>query len=105
MILCAKSGGKAAEQLCHSIARVTRRLATEHVDPDNIDSLRNCRLIPLDKNPGIRPIGIGEVLRRIMGKAIMTFTKEDAMKAVGSLQLSVGHGGAEAAPPCNARVV
>ena len=36
-----------------------------------------CRLIPLDKNPGLRPFVIGEVLRRIAGKVVVThFRKE-----------------------------
>ena len=97
-ILCSKSGGKASEILCDSIANIVRRFATEHVDPNCIDALVNCRLLPLDKNPGIRPIGIGEVLRRIMGKAFSSFTRGDTMKSVGPLQLSVGHeGGVEAA--------
>ena len=97
-LLCSKSGGKTSEALCDSIANIVRRLASEHVDPMCIEAIVNCRLIPLDKNPGIRPIGIGEVLRRIMGKAMSSFTKEDTMKSVGALQLSVGHeGGVEAA--------
>ena len=57
-----------------------------------------CRLIPLDKNPGVRPIGIGEVLRRIIGKAVSTFLKPDIIDAVGPLQLAAGQdGGCEAA--------
>ena len=45
-------------------------------------------LIPLDKgsdsagNPGIRPIGIGETLRRIVGKSVMSILKPDIQKAV-----------------------
>ena len=58
----------------------------------------SCRLIPLDKNPGVRPIGIGEVICRIMGKAVTTFLKYDIINSVGPLQLSAGQeGGCEAA--------
>ena len=57
-----------------------------------------CRLIPLDKNPGLRPIGVGEVLRRIAEKVVMKVLKEDIKKAVGCLQLSAGQkAGCEAA--------
>ena len=89
-LLCSNSGGKTSEAICDYIANIVRRLASEHVDPKCIEPIVNCRLIPLDKNPSIRPIGIGEVLRRIMGKAVSSFTKEDTMKSVGPLQLSVG---------------
>ena len=37
-----------------------------------------CHLIPLDKNPGLRPIGVGKVFRRILA-------------SVGSLQVGEGH--------------
>ena len=46
-----------------------------------------CRLIPLDKNPGLRPIGVGEVLRRIAGKVVIKVVKEDVRNAAGGLQL------------------
>ena len=49
-----------------------------------------CRLIPLDKNPGLRPIGEGEVLRRITGKVVIKVVKEDIKKARGCLQLCAG---------------
>jgi len=44
-----------------------------------------CRLIPLDKNPGLRQIGVGEVLRRIIGKAVMVVPRNHVKKSVGSL--------------------
>ena len=57
-----------------------------------------CRLIPLDKNLGLRPIGVGEVLRRIAGKVVMKVVKEDIKKAAGCLQLCAGQeAGCEAA--------
>ena len=43
-----------------------------------------CRLISLDKNPGLRPIGVGEVLRRIAGKVVMKVMKKDIKKVVRS---------------------
>ena len=64
-ILCSKSFGHVSSDACDAVARTCRRLCTEYVDPNTIAPLMNCRLIPLAKNPGIRPIGIGEVLRRI----------------------------------------
>ena len=46
-----------------------------------------CRLIPLDKKPGLRPVGVGEVLRRIVSKAVTMLFKNDITHAAGALQL------------------
>ena len=46
--------------------------------------------IPVDKSPGLRPIGVGEVLRRIAGKVIVSHLKEDVIQSVGSLQVCAG---------------
>ena len=78
---------------CDSVALLARRLSTEFVDPSTLQSLLNCRLVPLDKNPSIRPIGIGEVLHRIVGKAVTNVLKPDILNAVGPLQLSSGQAG------------
>ena len=59
-----------------------------------------CRLIPLNKNSGVRPIGIGEILRRIIGKSNGWILKIDIViqSAAGPLQASTGlKGDAEAA--------
>ena len=48
------------------------------------------RLIPLDKNPELRPVGVGEILRRIAGKVIVSHLKEDLIQSVGSLQVCAG---------------
>ena len=45
------------------------------------------QLIPLDKNPRPRPIEVGEVLRRIAGKVIVSHLKEDVKQSVVSLQV------------------
>ena len=50
-----------------------------------------CCLIPLDKDPGIRPIGIEEVLRRMIDKIVVWQLKEDIKEAAGPLQTCAGH--------------
>ena len=88
----------ASDDLCHSLALLTRRLCTVFVDPEGLAPLMSCRLIALDKNPGVRPIGICEVVRRIIAKAILSVTSGDIQDAAGSLQLCAGQrSGTEAA--------
>ena len=54
----------ASVTLCFALAAVGHRLCTEAVHPDGLSAFMACRLIPLDKQPGVRPIGVGEVPRR-----------------------------------------
>ncbi len=84
-----------SKQLCSALAAVGRRLCTESVNPSHLEAFVACRLIPLDKRPGVRPIGIGEVHRRIIAKAIL---KQDIVDASGPLQVCAGQeSGCEAA--------
>ena len=48
------------------------------------------RLIALDKCPGVRPIGIGECLRRIICKKVAEFTKIDLEETCSTDQLACG---------------
>ena len=98
-ILASKSFKKSGTHLCAAIATMTRRLCTEFIDPIGIEAILANRLIPLDKGEGaVRPIAVGEVIRRIMGKCVMHVTKPDAIDASGSLQVCAGHkSGSEAA--------
>ena len=84
-----------AKKLC------TKEIETQYLHDKefiNIEAYIACRLIPLDKNPGVRPIGIGEVLRRRIGKSVLSVVKQDVLEAAGNLQLCAGQpGGCEAA--------
>ena len=62
-------------------------LCTEElVDPKSIEALVACWLIP----PGVTPIGVGEVLRRVIGKAILTVLMSDMLNFTGYQQLCTG---------------
>ncbi len=98
IILCSKVFGNEGIDLCKALAKATRLLASTRVDSESISALMSCSLIPLDKDPGLRPIGIGEVLRRILAKAVTTVLKPDLKNAAGGVHLCVGQeGGCEAA--------
>ena len=81
----------ASQELCEAVAEVSHHLATNHVNPEGLNPLLNNRLIPLDKDPGVRPVGIGEVLRRIVGKSLIIVLKNDITQAAGISQVYAGH--------------
>ena len=90
-LLACKSFKKSSANLCDAVAAMTRRLCTKYVDPLTIEPLLANRLIPLDKGEGqVHPIGVGEVIRRIMAKCVTKVTKEEVLEASGSLQLCAG---------------
>ena len=80
---------EASDDLCHSLASLARRLCTQFIHPSIFHPLLACRLVALDKNPGVRPIGICDVARRIISKAILFVIKGDIQEAAGSRQLVV----------------
>ena len=98
-ILASKSFKKSASYLCDALATLTHRLCTEYIDPATIEPILASRLIPLDKGNGeVRPIGVGEVIRRIIGKCVTKVVKQDILESSGSLQVCAGHkSGSEAA--------
>ena len=97
-ILCSKNFKAEGKVLTEEIAVFTRNLLRIAYHPALLEGYTSCRLIPLDKNPGIRLIGVGEVPRRIVGKTITGFLKEEIRGAFGPLQVCAGHSaGSEAA--------
>ena len=97
-ILCSNNFGDANVDLRKAIANFIKKICTEKVSAVSIEAFVACRLIPLDKNPGLRPIGVGEILCRITGKAIVSVLKKEVVSSAGSLQVCAGQeAGSEAA--------
>ncbi len=91
--------------LCNSLASVGRKLCSKYVDPIGLYAFNACRLVPLDKCPGVRPIGVVEVCRRIIGKALLKIAKWDILESTAGFQFCSGlDGGCEAAVHCMAKI-
>ena len=85
----------ASADLCDSLASTTRRICSCFVDPRGLSAFVACRLIALDKHPGV---SVGETSRRIVGRAIAASISDDIQDAAGPLQVCAGHlSGCEAA--------
>ena len=70
---------------------MTKILCTEKiVDKDSLVPIMACRLILLNKNSGLRPIGNGEYLLRIIEKAVLTILRDELIQQAGSLQSCAG---------------
>ena len=104
-ILCSKAFGKLSDELADEVARMARRLCTEEIPHQVINLLFDARLVALRKeDDGVRPIGIGETLRRIVGKSVAKVTGKDVQLAGGLLQTCTGlEAGIEAAIHAMAR--
>ena len=98
-ILCSKAFTTHSENLANEIAVFARRMCTENIPNEHISSLLSCRLVPLMKEDnGVRPVGVGETLRRIIGKCITQTLSHDIQIAGGTLQTCTGvEAGIEAA--------
>ena len=82
--------GQSSTNLCRTLASFARRLATEKVSDEVLRPYNACRLIPLDKNPGVRPIGVGEIVRRISARVILKCISHDLIDLGGNSQLCLG---------------
>ena len=96
-ILTSKMYGDTGRDLRRALATVIKKMCVEDITDNSLESLMASRLVPLDKNPGLRPIGVGEVLRRIAGKIVMSVTKEDVVNASSRTQMCGRKAGSEAA--------
>ena len=87
MLTCFK---QSSDRLCAALSCAARALCTQDRTADDMEGLTAARLIPLDKQPGVRPIAVGEVFRRIICKAIMRVVEMDVLKVTAPIQVCVG---------------
>ena len=73
-----------------AVARLTTWLSNDIRPWAAIRALMSNRLIALDKNPGVRPIGIGQIWRRLMAKTVVSMAGHVATEVCGTDQLCVG---------------
>ena len=78
------------DDLCKTFAEVIKKLCTVENQSISLEAFLVNRLIPLDKNPALRPIGVSEILQRIAGKVVVSHIKEDVIQSGGSLQVCIG---------------
>ena len=82
------------EQSCVNLkktcAKIARRIATGTIAQSHLRPCNACRLIPLDKKPALGPIGVGEVLRRIIGRCIARCVSADLKHLGSNIQLCLG---------------
>ena len=82
--------GTYSQRLRNVLARLAKWLSNDSPPWAAYRALMAGHLIALDKNPGIRPIGIGEVLRRLLAKCVLSVAKGEAQEACGIDQLCGG---------------
>ena len=82
--------GCASEELRVIVASLADWMANSPPPWAAYRALMACRLVALDKRPGLRPVGIGETLRQALAKLVMRAAGEQAKTACGNLQLCAG---------------
>ena len=90
-ILASNCFGDSSADLCRAITSFTRKLCSEKLDASSLEASLACRLFLFGKFPGLRPIGVGGILRLIAGKFVISSTRNDIIDSVGSLQVCPGH--------------
>ena len=70
---CTRFGAE-SEELRGELAAWTRWLANGSPPWAAYRALIAGRLVAIDKNPGVRPVGIGEAIRRLMEKLVHSLT-------------------------------
>jgi hypothetical protein len=83
-------GGRVSRALRNTVANFMSWLANDILSWAAMAALRAGRLIALEKNPGVRPVGIGETWSRLFSKTVLLLTLDEPKAACGADQLCSG---------------
>ena len=87
---CLLCFGYASEELRVVVARLAEWMTNSSPLWVAYCALMACCLVALNKRPGVRPVGIEEMLRRALDKLIMRAARDKSKTACGNLQLCAG---------------
>ena len=96
-ILVSRDYGNAGNNLHKAIASFIKKICIKKINDSSLSPLMGSRLIPLNKNLGLRPIGVGEVLRRVMRKVAMSAFSENVTTVSSDAHMCGRSLGSEAA--------
>ena len=82
--------GVHSHKLREAVADLARWMANDSPPWASIRALMANRLMALDKCPGVRPVGIGEIWRRLLAKCVLKVAGTEAKEECGSDQLCAG---------------
>ena len=82
--------GVSSNLLREAVAHFTRWLANCTPPWAAYRAIMANRLVALDKCPGVRPVGIGEIWRRLFAKTVLILAGNEAKEVCGDEQLCVG---------------
>ena len=87
---CLLCFGCASEELRVVVARLADWMANSSPPWVAYRALMACRLVSMDKIPGLRPVCIGETLRQALAKLVMRAAGDQAKTVCGNIQLCAG---------------
>ena len=87
---CLLRYGKASSELREELLDWTLWLANSSPPWAAYRAMRQGRLVALDKQPGVRPVGIGECWMRAVSKLVLVDCAKEGKAACGSTQLCAG---------------
>uniref|UniRef100_A0A0G4GC64 Reverse transcriptase domain-containing protein n=1 Tax=Chromera velia CCMP2878 TaxID=1169474 RepID=A0A0G4GC64_9ALVE len=79
--------GRESRELREELVILATEMGGRVFEWDQVKALITYQLVVLDKCPGVRPVGIGEAIRRLLGKAVMKETREELQEACRADQL------------------